>query len=197
MGAPVTIVAQGSPITPGKQGVPVTLVDSTGHPVSVLPAGSVAVKQDDPMSVRTAVGTDPHAGTVQVSGSVATVNLTGNVAMVDFNDVVSVRNSAGADPHNATAVVTGTGTLSGVNLAANTILVDNGDAVTITNSLGGNAQAGILSVSGTVLQGAVLPATAAIVPSTVKIIMPQITGTYTNGYTFTVAGGVITAGVAS
>ena len=30
-----------------------------------------------------------------------------------------------------------------------------------------------------------------------KIIMPQATGTYVNGYTFTVAGGVITAIVAS
>lgn len=42
-----------------------------------------------------------------------------------------------------------------------------------------------------------LPANQAIVTSTVKITMPAITGTYVNGYTFTVTNGVITAGVAS
>jgi hypothetical protein len=42
-----------------------------------------------------------------------------------------------------------------------------------------------------------LPANQAIVTSTVKVIMPAATGSYVNGYTFTVVGGVITAAVAS
>ncbi|QIG68326.1 hypothetical protein [Rhizobium phage RHEph27] len=42
-----------------------------------------------------------------------------------------------------------------------------------------------------------LPANQAIVTSTVKVLMPAATGSYTNGYTFTVVNGVITAVVAS
>lgn len=42
-----------------------------------------------------------------------------------------------------------------------------------------------------------LPTNQAIVTSTVKVLMPAATGSYVNGYTFTVVGGVITAAVAS
>lgn len=42
-----------------------------------------------------------------------------------------------------------------------------------------------------------LPANQRIITSGQKIIMPQATGTYTDGYTFTVSGGNITAITAS
>lgn len=42
-----------------------------------------------------------------------------------------------------------------------------------------------------------LPANQAVVTSTVKVTMPAATGTYVDGYTFTVANGVITGAVAS
>lgn len=42
-----------------------------------------------------------------------------------------------------------------------------------------------------------LPGTQRIVTSGVKVTAPAITGTYVNGYTFTIVGGVITGIVAS
>jgi hypothetical protein len=42
-----------------------------------------------------------------------------------------------------------------------------------------------------------LPTNQRIVTSAVKVVMPAATGTYVNGYTFTVVGGVITGAVAS
>jgi hypothetical protein len=41
------------------------------------------------------------------------------------------------------------------------------------------------------------PTTDAVIHSGVKVIMPVATGTYVNGYTFTVVAGAITAAVAS
>lgn len=42
-----------------------------------------------------------------------------------------------------------------------------------------------------------LPGNQAVVTSTVKVVMPQALGTYTDGYTFTVVNGSITAITAS
>ncbi|AGC35623.1 hypothetical protein RHEph03_gp056 [Rhizobium phage RHEph03] len=42
-----------------------------------------------------------------------------------------------------------------------------------------------------------IPSTSVVVASGVKVTAPAITGSYTNGYTFTIVGGVITAIVAS
>lgn len=44
---------------------------------------------------------------------------------------------------------------------------------------------------------AALPSTQIKVSSGVKVTAPAITGTYVNGYTFTIVGGVVTAIVAS
>lgn len=43
----------------------------------------------------------------------------------------------------------------------------------------------------------VIPTTSKQIDSGVKVTAPAITGTYVNGYTFTIVGGVITAIVAS
>lgn len=55
---------------------------------------------------------------------------------------------------------------------------------------------GTLAVNGAGLDVA-LPTTAKIIKSGVKVTMPQASGSYVNGYTFTVVNGAITAAVAS
>ncbi|QIG68452.1 hypothetical protein EVB62_050 [Rhizobium phage RHph_TM33] len=42
-----------------------------------------------------------------------------------------------------------------------------------------------------------IPTTSKVIDSGVKVTAPAITGSYVNGYTFTIVGGVITAIVAS
>jgi hypothetical protein len=66
-----------------------------------------------------------------------------------------------------------------------------GAKVDVQNTIKTFAAAAGLNVNATA------PATDAVVHSGVEVVMPQITGTYVNGYTFTVAGGVITSAVAS
>lgn len=77
-----------------------------------------------------------------------------------------------------------------ISHAANTIPVKNSAGTSIT-------AAGVATVAAGALSGIALPATIAAVTSTVKVLGPAPTGTWTNGYTFTVAGGVITGIVLS
>lgn len=73
----------------------------------------------------------------------------------------------------------------------------NGATVVVQNSAGAAAHNGTAVVTGAGVFTAVrLPATAAMVDTTVKIVIP-ISGTYVNGITLTVAAGVVTAGVLS
>lgn len=76
-----------------------------------------------------------------------------------------------------------------LNILARRVLKSPGSLIDIRNQL----SAFMANVGITPL----LPANQAIVTSTVKVIMPAATGTWVNGYTFTVANGVITGAVAS
>lgn len=114
--------------------------------------------------------------------------------------VVAVRNSAVTDTVNGTAVVTGAGAFTGVNLPATTAMVDNaeatvplGDATAVANG----QDNGTAAIAAGVITRITLPTTDKIVKSGVKYLMPAATGTYVNGYTFTVVNGAITAAVAS
>lgn len=84
-------------------------------------------------------------------------------------------------------------------LLPNQFVIQNADTLPgqIKNSAGAQASSGVAFVAAGALTEIRLAATDTIVKSTVKVVMPAITGSYVNGYTFTVANGVITGGVAS
>lgn len=78
-------------------------------------------------------------------------------------------------------------------------IIANGQApIPISNSAGvgvvGSHTADVANNSVTRIR---LSSGIAPVRDTVKVIMPQVTGSYTNGYTFSVTAGVITGAVAS
>lgn len=121
------------------------------------------------------------------------------VAQVTNGTAVNVTTSAGvAVPGVETANVAAS-VLTSVSLPATAAVVNQADAnVVIQNSAGAAVtSAGVATVAAGVLSNVKLPATIAAVTNTVKVLAPAITGTWTNGYTFTVAAGVITAIVAS
>ena len=77
-------------------------------------------------------------------------------------------------------------------------VVANGGTLPVQNSAGTVADAAaVATVAGGAVTAVKLASTKAVVSSTVKVTMPVATGTYVNGYTFTVVNGVITAAVAS
>lgn len=86
---------------------------------------------------------------------------------------------------------------AGVTPVGTTATVQDGATVNVTNSAG-TAVAG--TETATVVAGALtvkLASTVAPVVNGVKLVLPNITGTWVNGFTFTVVAGVITAIVAS
>lgn len=68
-----------------------------------------------------------------------------------------------------------------------------GDATAVANG----QDNGTAAVAAGAITRITLPSTDKIIKSTVKYTGPAITGTYVNGYTFTIAAGQITAIVAS
>ena len=119
-------------------------------------------------------------------------------AQVNNGATVAVRNSAAADSHNATAVVAGN-SLTGVNFAATVAMVDNADSVPLgdATAVANGQDNGTAAVAAGVITRITLPTTDKIVKSTIKYLGPVPTGTWTNGYTFTIVNGAITAIVLS
>ncbi len=75
------------------------------------------------------------------------------------------------------------------------VLISVGSTIAVKDSAN-TSQTGTVSIAAGV--GTVnLPTTVKEVVSGVKYTMPQATGSYVNGYTFTVVAGAITAAVAS
>ncbi len=81
-------------------------------------------------------------------------------------------------------------------LPATQAIVSNAQTLTITDAAARSALA-TETVAGGAITSSVLPGTSALINSTVKFTAPAITGSYVNGYTLTIAAGVVTAIVAS
>ncbi len=81
-------------------------------------------------------------------------------------------------------------------LPATQAIVSNAQTLTITDAAARSALA-TETVAANAITSSVLPGTSAIINSTVKFTAPAITGSYVNGYTLTIAAGVVTAIVAS
>lgn len=154
-------------------GIPITLTPAGGAPATVSSAGIAVTLVDAATNARVPL---------PINGS-----------------TVAVRNSSGADSHNGTAVVTTQGALTGINLASSVVMVDNNDSVPVgdATAVAAGQDNGTAAVAAAALTRVTLPGTDKIIKSTVKYTAPAVTGTYVNGYTFTIVAGVITAIVAS
>lgn len=84
-------------------------------------------------------------------------------------------------------------TFLGSVLVANGATVPVGDATAVANG----QDNGTATVTAGAISRVTLPSTDKIVKSTVKYLGPAPTGAWTNGYTFTIANGAITAIVLS
>jgi hypothetical protein len=176
--------------------------NNTGGTVTpVLPATQAIVSNANATApVQNSAGTAVGPGTYTVAGGAVTaIKLAATKAVVNNGDTVNVTNSAGTAVPGTELAVVAAGLLTSVSLPATAAVVNQADAnVTVQNSAGAAiSAAGVATVAAGVLSNVKLPATVAGVLNGVKITMPNITGTYVNGITFTVAGGVITGGVAS
>lgn len=150
------------------------------------------------LPVKNSAGTVSTTGTASVSGSaVQGIALPATQALTANGGTVAVANSVGGFQDNATTVVAN-GALGSVQLPATTTTIKNNANVQVQNSAGTVISSSCPAAVGSgVLSNVKLPSTVAAVTNAVKQTLPAITGTYTNGYTFTVTNGVITAIVAS
>lgn len=76
-------------------------------------------------------------------------------------------------------------------------LVTGGTNLTVSDASGTTQATPLVTAADGTVTSAIIPTTSKIIKSTVKVIMPAATGSYVNGYTFTIVNGAITAAVAS
>lgn len=178
---------------------PLRDVIADGHDVRRRAAAAISSIERTGSATQKQALTDFFVDAANKSGGVPAVSLPTTSSVVTNNGTQVVSSSA-----DVSYAVSGTYTIAASTVtsfklpATATIVVNAAATVPIRNSAGASiSMAGVAAVAAGVLTGVALPAHAAGVLSGVKVTGPAPTGTYVNGYTFTVTNGVITGIVLS
>lgn len=171
-------------------------VSANGLSYVSLPAGIGVASSTSTFPLQNSQGTvvGTNVTTTVSNGKITHVKAPATTGLTVQGGAVSVQNSAGANGIGGTAQVAN-GVVSAVRLPAASAAVSNGGGVVVANSANtATAPSSTYVIASGNVDRVTLPAEFALVAnSTTPLTNIAVTGTFTTGVAFTVAGGVITA----